>query len=321
MPELDTAATRPGGAGIGNHRVALDEPAAQALLEAAWTAGVRLFDTAPHYGLGLSERRLGAFLAGRARDEFRVSTKVGRRLVAQDNPTGALDDEGFAVPADLRRGVGLLRGGHPRLAGGVTGSGSASTTSTSPTSTTPSAGTSSRASTPGSGPWPGSATRAWSAAIGVGSMSTEALLAAARTGLVDELMVAGRYTLLDRSAERELLPLCAESGIEVVAAAVLNSGLLAGHPAPTSTFDYDVVPADVLARALRLDELCDAAGVPLAAAALQFPLRHPAVQRVVVGAVDAEQLAATLALLATPVPVTLWDRLERAGAPAEGASR
>ena len=92
-----------GGADIGNHRVAMDDADARSLLEAAWAGGVRLFDTAPHYGLGLSERRLGEFLGGRERTGYRVSTKVGRRLVARTGPDGALDDEGFRVPAAWRR--------------------------------------------------------------------------------------------------------------------------------------------------------------------------------------------------------------------------
>ncbi len=309
-----------GGAEIGNHRVALDETAAHALLEAAWSAGVRLFDTAPHYGLGLSERRLGTFLAGRVRDGFRVSTKVGRRLVAQDNPTGALDDEGFLVAADLRREWDFTEAGvRATVEDSLTRLGldhvdvaylhdpercdlDAALASGLPALV--------RLREDG-----------LVRSIGVGSMHVGALLAAARTGLVDELMVAGRHTLVDRSAERELLPLCSESGIEVVAAAVFNGGLLAEHPTAQSSFDYDAVPADVLARATTLERLCAEAGVPLAAAALQFPLRHPAVQRVVVGAVHPSQVEDNLRLLATPIPPALWHELEALDDPAQGASR
>ena len=320
MAELSATRLGLGGAGIGNHRIALDETSAHDLLEEAWSAGVRLFDTAPHYGLGLSERRLGAFLAGRPREEFRVSTKVGRRLVPQDNPSGALDDEGFLVRADLRRewdfteaGIrasveeSLTRLGLDQLDVAYLHDPERCDLDSSLDS----------------------GLRALGAlreeglvrAIGVGSMRVDALLAAVRTGLVDELMVAGRYTLVDHSAGRELLPLCAEAGIGVVVAAVFNGGLLAEHPTASSTFDYDAVPADVLARATRLDELCSEADVPLAAAALQFPLRHPAVQRVVVGAVQPWQVGANLRLLATTIPDWLWDQLSLVGDPVEGSQR
>lgn len=299
-----------GGAGLGNHRAALDDDAAEALLVEAWDAGVRLFDTAPHYGLGLSERRLGDFLATRPRDQFRVSTKVGRRLEPQVNPAGRLDDEGFLVPADHRRvwdfsadGIrssledslrrlrldrvdtvylhdperwdldAALEQGLPALA---------------------------RLKEEG-----------LVGAVGVASMRTDALLAAARRGPVDELMVAGRYTLVDQRAGDELLPFCAEHGIDVVAAAVFNGGLLAGPPTAASTYDYTDVPGDVLRRAQDLDRACSAAGVPLAAAALQFPLRNPAVRSVVVGAVEPGQIAANVDLLGVPVPDQLWDRLEQ----------
>ena len=309
-----------GGAEIGNHRVALDETAARALLEAAWAAGVRLFDTAPHYGLGLSERRLGTFLAGRPRDGFRVSTKVGRRLVAQDNPTGALDDEGFLVRADLRREWDFTEAG-------VRASVEDSLTRLGLDHVDvaylhdPERWDLDGALASGLPALVGLREQGLVRSIGVGSMHVEALLAAARTGLVDELMVAGRHTLVDRSAERDLLPLCSEAGIDVVAAAVFNGGLLAEHPTAQSSFDYDAVPADVLARATRLESLCADAGVPLAAAALQFPLRHPAVKRVVVGAVHPSQVEDNLRLLDTPIPPSLWHELEMLDHPAPGAPR
>lgn len=320
MVELSATQLGLGGAGIGNHRSALDETTAHAVLEEAWLAGVRLFDTAPHYGLGLSERRLGTFLAGRARDEFRVSTKVGRRLVAQENPNGALDDEGFIVRADLRREWDF------------TEAGVRATVEESLTRLGLDYIDAAYLHDPERwdlGPALTSGLRALDSlrqeglvrAIGVASMDAEALLTAARTGLVDELMVAGRYTLVDHSAGRDLLPLCVESDVDVVAAAVFNGGLLAERPSAASTFDYGAVPPAILARATRLEGLCSAAGVPLAAAALQFPLRHRAVQRVVVGAIEPGQIATNLRLLATTIPESLWADLEMAGDVAEGAQR
>ena len=240
--------------------------------------------------------------------------------MAQDNPTGALDDEGFLVRADLRREWDFTEAGvRATVEGSLTRLGL------------------DRVDVAylhdperwDLAPALASGLRALGAlreeglvgAIGVASMRTDALLAAARAGLVDELMVAGRYTLVDRAAEDLLLPLCAEAGIEVVVAAVFNGGLLVDHPTADSTFDYGAVPADVLARATRLDALCSAAGVPLAAAALQFPLRHPAVRRVVVGAVQPGQVEANLGLLTTTIPDPLWERLAEVGDPVEGAPR
>jgi D-threo-aldose 1-dehydrogenase len=299
-----------GGAGIGNHRVALDDQVARAVLERAWQVGIRLFDTAPHYGLGLSERRLGSFLAGRPRDEFRVSTKVGRRLVPQANPTAALDDEGFLVPADSKRVWDFS-------AGGVRACVEASLERL---------GLSYLDTVYVHDPERWALDEALALAlpalaelkdeglvrsIGVGSMDRAALLTAARIGGVDELMVAGRYTLVDQGAAEELLPLCAERGIAVVAAAVFNGGLLASAPDATSTYDYGAVPPDVMRRAQGAQDACAEAGVPLPAAALQFPLRHPAVRSVVVGAVEPEQVEANARLVSVAVPEELWARLDQ----------
>lgn len=297
-----------GGAGLGNHRVALDDATARAVLDEAWLRGIRLFDTAPHYGLGLSERRLGEFLAGRPRAGFEVSTKVGRRLVPVADPDGALDDEGFVVPADVRRiwdfsAAGIrqtLEASLERL-----GLDHVDTVYLHD----PERWNLQEALDQGLPALRGLQAEGLVRRVGVGSMDLDALVAAAGTGLVDELMVAGRYTLVDRRAEERLLPLCAEAGVAIVAAAVFNGGLLAGSPSPASTYDYAQVPADVLARAQRLDDICRRAGVPLPAAALQFPLRRPVVRSVVVGAVDPAQVSANVRLLAAEVPDELWDEV------------
>lgn len=297
-----------GCAGVGNHRVALTDEAAAAILDRAWSAGVRLFDTAPHYGLGLSERRLGEFLRGRPRAQFRVSTKAGRLLEPQANPDGALDDEGYLVPADTRRVWDFG-------ASGIRASVESSLTRLGldrldtvylhdPERFDLAAGLDD-----GLPALIALRDEGLIGAIGVGSMDRGALLAAARRDGVDELMVANRYTLADQAAADDLLPLCADRGIRVVAAAVFNGGLLASAPTERSSFDYGPVPADVLSRARVMYDACAAAGVPLAAAALQFPLRHPAVGTVVAGASRAEQVTSTVDLLQADIPPGLWDRL------------
>jgi D-threo-aldose 1-dehydrogenase len=142
--------------------------------------------------------------------------------------------------------------------------------------------------------------------VGIGSKSTEALLAAVRTGALDLAMVAGRHTLLEQS--EELVAACRENGVGIVAAAVYNSGLLSS-PRPGGRYEYGDVPADVLARAERLAEVCERHGVTLSEAALQYPLREPAVRSVVVGAATPEQVRENARRFAVEIPEALWDEL------------
>jgi aryl-alcohol dehydrogenase-like predicted oxidoreductase len=141
--------------------------------------------------------------------------------------------------------------------------------------------------------------------IGVGMNQWQALARFVRETEVDCVLVAGRYTLLDRGAGDELLPLCATRGCTVFAAGVFNSGLLAGG----TTFDYAPASNELVARARELAATCARWGVPLKAAALQFPLRHPAVESVLVGCRTAAEVDEDLALLRVPIPAALWDEL------------
>jgi D-threo-aldose 1-dehydrogenase len=148
------------------------------------------------------------------------------------------------------------------------------------------------------------------AAIGVGSKSTDALVASVRTGALDLVMIAGRYTLLEQPAAIELLPLCEERGVGAVCAAVFNSGLLA-KPRPTgsSRYEYGVVPAALLDRADRIADVCESYGVDLPTAALHFPFRNQAVGSVVVGGASAEQVRQNAARMTTEPPAELWAAL------------
>ncbi|WP_109508227.1 aldo/keto reductase [Nocardioides speluncae] len=301
-----------GCAGIGNHRLAMTDEQARALLDAAWENGIRHFDTAPHYGLGLSERRLGAFLATKPRDEYVVSTKVGRVLV--DNPGGgdALDDEGFVVPAVTRRVWDFTEDGVRRgLAASLERLGLDRVDVVYLHD--PERWDLDRGLGDGLPALAKLKAEGVTGQVGVGSMDTAALLAAARSGLVDVLMAAGRYTLADQSLAAETLPVCDAEGVAVVAAAVFNGGLLAAEPTRESTFDYAPVTGDVLDRARRTAAVCARFGVPLAAAALHFPLRHPAVVSVVAGGVESSQIAANAGYLATEPPEALWDALREEG--------
>ena len=305
-----------GTADIGNHRQRVSDEQARALLEAAWDGGIRHFDTAPHYGLGLSERRLGAFLATKPREEYVVSTKVGRLL--EPNPDGVdrLDDEGFVVPAETRRVWDFSEAGVRRsLEESLVRLGMSSVDVLylhDPERWDLEEGLAlglpalSRVRDDG-----------LASAIGVASMSSPALLAGARSGVVDLLMSAGRYTLVDHDAATDLLPACRQHGVGIVAAAVFNGGLLASRPTEESTFDYQAVPEDVLARARRIDDICVAHRVPLAAVALQFPLQDPVVRSVVTGGVTPEQIRENLAHVSAPVPQAVWKQLCDEGLVAE----
>jgi D-threo-aldose 1-dehydrogenase len=296
-----------GGANLGNLYAPMTDDGAEQLLQVAWDGGIRYFDTAPHYGLGLSERRLGRFLAGRPRAEFVVSTKVGRRLEASPDTAGRRDDDLYAVPAAVRRvrdftsdGIrrtleqSLERLGLDRIDVVYLHD--------------PEGPDLEQAIATGVPAVVGLRDEGVVDAVGLGSTSTEALLAGARTGVLDLLMVAGRYTLLERPAADEVLPECREHGTGVVIAGALNSGLLASpRPGADTHYDYGTVPEDVLARARRLADVCDGYGVELPAAALQFGLREPAVRSVVLGAENADQLRETLRRAHAPIPDGLWN--------------
>ena len=144
--------------------------------------------------------------------------------------------------------------------------------------------------------------------VGVGTNLASTAVKLVTRGEVDVVLLAGRYTLLDRSAEDELLPLCAERGVPVLAAGVFNSGVLAGG----STFDYESAPEEILARRSALEALCARYDVPLPAAALQFPLRQPAVVSVVVGARSPEEIDEDARLLEISVPDALWSEIDAA---------
>lgn len=299
-----------GAANLGNLYRPMTDGLAWSVLDAAWESGVRYFDTAPHYGLGLSERRLGAYLATKPRKEFVVSTKAGRLLRPSPSTAGSLDSaHHFAVPATLRRVWDFSESGiraslaeslerlgldrvdvlylhdpeeddlEPALASGIPAL---------------------------------AALREEGVvdAIGIGSKSVPALLAAARTGVLDLLMVAGRFTLVEQPVADELLPVCRDGGIGVVAAAVYNSGLLASaRPHAGARYEYGEVPPDVLDRARRIGAVCRELGVALPEAALQFPFTEPSVRSVVVGGATPAHVVENARRMRADVPPELWARL------------
>ncbi|GHF40851.1 D-threo-aldose 1-dehydrogenase [Amycolatopsis bartoniae] len=314
MPSPPLGRLALGAAGLGNLYAPMSDEQAYAVLEAAWDCGVRYFDTAPHYGLGLSERRLGVFLASKPRGEYVVSTKVGRLLVPDPGGAGRLDEENaFAVPADHRRvwdfsadGIrrsledSLTRLGldavdivylhdpelydlEPALAEGVPAVVALRD-------------------------------EGLVRAVGVGSKCTKALAAAARTGLLDLVMVAGRFTLLEQPALDDVLPECRAHSVGVVAAAVFNSGLLATpSPSAQARYEYEAAPPEVLARAREIAAVCAEFGVELPTAALQYPLRDHSVRSVVVGAASPWEVRENSTRLQETVPGALWTALRERG--------
>jgi D-threo-aldose 1-dehydrogenase len=301
-----------GAAQLGNLSRETTDEEAEGALTTAWDAGIRYFDTAPHYGLGLSEQRLGALLAGRPRDEFVISTKVGRLLQPTPQNADRLDDEGFVVPASSRRVFDFSRDGILRsVEGSLERLGmdrvdilylhdpddhweAASTTGVDALIELREQGV----------------VRAIGAGMNQAGMLTEFL----RRCDVDIVMCAGRCTLLDQSALEELLPSATERGVAVVAAAVYNSGLLSSPTvAADASYDYAPAPAEMLARARAIAEVCAGAGVSLPAAALAYPLRHPAVASVVVGARSAAQVSSNVERASAEIPDSLWSELAAAG--------
>ena len=292
-----------GLAPIGGLYTAVGDDMAHATIEAAWDAGVRFFDTAPLYGHGLSERRAGAVLSSKPRSSFTMSTKVGRRLRSSSSFVGDIwgehldstvywDFSGTGAVRSLEESldrlgldrVDLLHIHDPddHYAAAVAGALPALVSLR---------------------------TEGRIGAVSVGMNQAPMLADFVRTGMVDCVLLAGRYTLIDQRGLDELLPLCADRGVSVIAAGVFNSGLLAGG----STFDYGPVPAEVRARADAVRAVCDRHGVPLRAAALQFPLRHPVIASVLVGLRSPAEVLDALEMLAYEVPDELWHDLETAG--------
>ncbi|GAA2213248.1 aldo/keto reductase [Nonomuraea monospora] len=295
-----------GGAPIGNLYDEVAEEQARATVDAAWESGVRLYDTAPHYGLGLSERRVGAALAGRS--GYLLSTKVGRLLRPKASGDGR-DDDVFDVAGDLERvwdfsaaGVrtslddSLVRLGLPAVDIALIHD---------PDDHVDQAIAEA---------YPALAelrAEGRVRAVGVGMNQWEAPLRFAQETDIDVVMLAGRYTLLDQSG-LPLLDECAERGVQVLAAGVFNSGILATHE-PAGTYNYAPAPPELLERATRIARVCERHDVTLPHAALAFPLRHPAIATIVLGARTPEEVRRNAELWSRPVPEELWADLEREG--------
>ncbi|WP_341933253.1 aldo/keto reductase [Microbacterium sp. LWO14-1.2] len=303
-----------GAANVGNLFRELSDDEALAVLNGAWDSGIRYFDTAPHYGLGLSERRLGAFLQTKPRDEYVLSTKVGRLLRPNPDHDGGLDTANdFHVPDDLQRvwdfsadGIRASldesreRLGIERIDLVYLHDPERHDLDLAVAEALPAL----------------EQIRADGevAAIGIGSMVSDALATAVRAADLDLVMVAGRYTLLEQPAAAEVLPACRERGTGIVAASVFNSGLLASsEPRRDGRYEYGELPDELWDRVVRIARICTAHDVPLPAAAVQFPLRSDLVRSVVVGGSRPAQLRQNAQFAAVDIPEALWEELADEG--------
>ncbi|AZI56849.1 aldo/keto reductase [Nakamurella antarctica] len=296
-----------GAAPIANLGREVSDESAHEALEAAWAAGIRYFDVAPHYGLGLGERRLGEFLRSKPRSDYIVSTKVGRLLV--ENPRGAQpDDQGFAVVSELTRRLDYSADGVRRSLDQSLermGVGHIDVVFVHDPDE--------HFQESMDGAFPALEKLRSEGVItsyGAGMNQTAMLTDFVRGTDLDVVMCAGRYTLLEQGALLDLLPAASERGVSIVAAAPFNSGLLARDRPPAGvTYNYAPAPAALIERVNAIADVCESHGVSLPAAALQFAMGHPAVATVCTGARTGEQVQRNADLAAFPIPDQLWNDL------------
>ena len=310
---LEVTALGLGCATLGGSRIEVTREEAEAIIRAAWAAGVRYIDTAPYYGFGQAERCVGDAMRSVPRDEWVLSTKVGRLLRPSLAPRAG--DRRHPMPFDtvydysydgimrsfedsLQR-LGLARidilyvhdigtyqhgaEAHPALMRTLRDSGYRAVEDLRRNG----------------------AVRA----IGIGVNEREVLLEALEWGSWDAFLLAGRYTLLEQAPLDDLLPRCQASGTSIVVGGPLNSGILAGR----DSWNYRPAPPEIAARVNAIEAVCDRHRVPMAAAALQFPLAHPAVAAIIPGPRNVEEFHANLALLQQPIPAELWSDLRNGG--------
>jgi D-threo-aldose 1-dehydrogenase len=300
-----------GCATLGGSRIPVTRQEAEAIVLAAWAAGVRYIDTAPYDGFGQAERCVGDAMRWVPREEWVLSTKVGR-LLRPCLPTGdarqhplpfeAVYDYSYdgvmrSFEDSLQRlglaridilyvhDIGAMQHGseaHPRLMRTLRDNGYRALENLRNSGAVQ--------------------------AIGIGVNEREVLLEALEWGEWDAFLLAGRYTLLEQAPLDDLLPKCLQTGTSIVVGGPLNSGILAGR----DTWNYNTAPPEIVTRVNAIRAVCDGHGVPLAAAALQFPLAHPAVAAVIPGPRNAEEFHTNLNLLRYPIPAQLWADLRDA---------
>lgn len=304
-----------GTATMGGSRIPVSRPEREALVRAAWEAGVRYFDTAPFYGVGAAEHSVGDALRDEDRDTWVLSTKVGRLLrpkrTSGPSPDGRLAPLPFEVVYDysydgIRRSVedSLQRLGLARIdilyVHDIGAYQHGAEAAAAHMRVLRESGYRALAALKSAGTV---------GAIGIGVNETAVLIEALGWGEWDAFLLAGRYTLLEQDPLDDLFPLCAARGTSIVVGGPLNSGILAGR----DSWNYAPAPAEVIARVRRIAAVCDRHGVALPAAALRFPLAHPLVAAVIPGPRSAAEFGANLDLVRAKIPADLWAELKHEG--------
>jgi D-threo-aldose 1-dehydrogenase len=316
--DLEVTTVSFGGAGIGNLYKPVSRDDVDAVLGASWDAGIRFFDTAPRYGHGLSERRLGDFLRDKPRDSYVLSTKVGRLLTPLRGRQ--MGDYGFADPLPFEQEYnysydGIMRSfedslqrlGLDRIDVLYMHDIGRDTHGDANDHYQPIAfdgGLKAMVELREQG---------LVKAIGLGVNEVQVCLDALEHADLDCFLLAGRYSLLDHDSAAPLLDACKERGASVVVGGVFNSGILATGPKPGAMFNYAPASQEILDRVAELQRVCTAHGMPLATAALQFPLKHEAVASVLLGVSNAPNLERNLEGLAASIPQELWTDLAAQG--------
>ena len=304
--DLEVTALGMGTAPLGGLYAPLDDETAVATVRAAWDRGIRFFDTAPQYGHGLAEQRLGRGLRGESRDSFVVATKVGRLL----RPDGGLEKRYYfgtpdvnpvfdfsydgvmtSVQESLER-LGLDRVDILHIHDPDDHADEALEGALKALLQLRAEGSIS--------------------AIGSGMNQSGLLTRFAQTGEFDCFLLAGRYTLLEQDSLDDLLPEAERRRIAIIAGGVYNSGLLA-DPREGTHYNYETASPELVQRAQQLQRICEAHGVPLRAAAIQFPSFHPAIAAVLAGPRTPAELRDNCDLFETEVPVALWAALKAEG--------
>lgn len=306
-----------GGAAIGGLYRECPREAAMEALQAAWDAGLRYFDTAPFYGFGLSERRTGDFLRSKPRETYVLSTKVGRLLrpvpEAQVPDHSYVNPLSFAVDYDYsydgimrsfefsfaRLGLNRIDILYVHDIGAYTHGAERNAVYQRQLLDS---GMKALEELKSSGAI---------SAYGLGVNEVEVCMDVIARSPIDCILLAGRYSLLDRSAERGLLEACRRQQISLVIGGVFNSGILATGPVPGANFDYGPASDDIVRRVRSMQEIAGAHAIPLAAAAMQFPLREPVVANVLIGTAKAASLTRNMDLLNVTIPEAAYEEMEQ----------
>ncbi|MBN8992188.1 MAG: aldo/keto reductase [Rhizobiales bacterium] len=311
-----------GGAPMGGFRARISDAEATALIDTAYEGGVRYFDTSPFYGYGRSELRMGAALREKPREEYVLSTKVGRVMHAMgpgEKPPADFRDHGlpgFAPKFDYTYD-GVMRSlEHSHLRLGLARIDIALIHDVDFWTIKDRAILDQRFKTVMD-----SGFRALDelrkagivGAIGVGINEADTSLRFIQAGDFDCMLLAGRYTLLEQGGLEAFLPECVKRNVSVILGGPYNSGILTGGVKPGATHDYVAAPAHLIEKAQKIEAICQRHGVELGAAAMQFPLFHPAVCSVIPGALSVAEAQQNVARLSAKIPVELWSELKREG--------